>query len=301
MTLYVLAAGMGSRYGGLKQIDPMTRHGEFIIDFSIYDALRAGFDRVVFVIKEENYEVFRETIGERIEHKIQVEYAFQAMDKYVPAEWIPAGRTKPWGTFHALLCGKEYLNEPFAVINADDFYGAEAYTTMAAFLRNVEKKQDNHSFAMVAYRLGNTLTDAGSVARGVCGVEDGKLHSIVERTKIFKTPDGAYFEDENGERVTLSNATPVSMNFWGFTPEFFTSADKYFSDFLKDDQKDPLKAECYLPTVVGKMMDAGECEVSALQTEAQWYGVTYHEDKAAVTEKIQEMVAAGIYPDGLWK
>lgn len=301
MTLFVLAAGLGSRYGGLKQIDPMTPHGEFIIDFSVFDAIRAGFNRVVFVIKEENYEAFRETIGERIEGKVKVEYAFQAMDKYVPAEYMPEGRTKPWGTMHAVLCAKEYLNEPFAVINADDFYGADAYATIAKFLRSVENKENNSSFAMVGYRLGNTLTDAGSVARGICETENGTLKTITERTKIFKDPAGARFEDENGETVILGANTLVSMNFWGFTPEFFTHAERYFTDFLKSDKKDPLKAECYLPTTVGQMIDDGFCDVTVLETSAKWYGVTYHEDKEGVIARIHEMIANGEYPDGLWK
>ena len=300
MTLFVLAAGMGSRYGGLKQIDPMTRHGEFIIDFSIYDALRAGFDRVVFIIKRENYEQFRETIGARIEGKIKVEYAFQSIDSLVPPEKIPEGRVKPWGTFHAVLCARELLTEPFAVINADDFYGADAYRQIAAFLRGAGGCPQNRTYAMVGYRVGNTLTDAGSVARGVCSTEGGMLRTIVERTKIFKDPAGARFTDENGQEVVLPPDTPVSMNFWGFTPSFFDRSAKYFEEFLADETRDPLKSECYLPTVVGQMIKNGECEVAVLDTTAQWYGVTYHEDKASVTEKIHALVERGEYPDGLW-
>lgn len=301
MTLFVLAAGLGSRYGGLKQIDPMTPHGEFIIDFSVFDAIRAGFDHVVFVIKEENYDVFRDTIGKRIENRVHVDYAFQSLDKYVPAEKIPAGRTKPWGTYHALLCAKEYLNEPFAVINADDFYGADAFRAAADFLRGVEGREDNHSFAMVGYRLGNTLTDAGSVARGVCETENGVLVNITERTKIFKDPAGARFTDENGQTVLLAPDTLVSMNFWAFTPEIFREADAYFEAFLNDTHKDPLKSECYLPTVVGQMVHDGKCTVSVLETCAKWYGVTYHEDKEGVTQTIRAMIERGEYPDGLWK
>ncbi len=292
---------MGSRYGGLKQIDPMTEHGEFIIDFSVYDALRVGFDRVVFIIKRENAALFRETIGARLEGKIRVEYAFQGMDMLVPADKIPPERVKPWGTFHALLCARTYLNEPFAVINADDFYGADAYRKMADFLRSVEKCPDNRTFAMVGYPVGNTLTEAGSVARGVCVTENGILRSIVERTKIFKDPAGARFTDENGNTVILPPDTPVSMNFWGFTPSFFTDSAKYFDAFLADTSRDPLKSECYLPSVVGEMIRAKECEVAVLATTARWYGVTYHEDKASVTESIRAMVRNGEYPDGLWK
>ncbi len=303
MTLFVLAAGLGSRYGGLKQLDPMTPHGEFIIDFSVYDAIRAGFDHVVFVIKEENYDVFRETIGSRIESKVKVDYAFQAIDKLVPADKIPEGRTKPWGTFHALLCAKEYLNDPFAVINADDFYGADAYQKVADFLRGVAGKKDNRSFAMVGYRLGNTLTDAGSVARGVCETENGILTVINERTKIYKDPDGAHFEDENGQNVHLDPDTPVSMNFWGFTPDFFDRSTSYFEKFIEANAsaENPLKTECYLPVVVGDMIKDDRCDVTVLETTAKWYGVTYSDDKPGVVAKIRELVAAGEYPDGLWK
>ena len=301
MTLVVLAAGMGSRYGGLKQIDPMTPHGDFIIDFSIYDAIRAGFDRVVFIIKKENYDVFRETIGDRIAGKIRVEYAFQALDKLVPAEHIPQDRTKPWGTYHAIMCAKELLNDPFAVINADDFYGADAYAKVADFLRTVEDKAENRSYAMVGYQIGKTLTDAGSVARGVCVTENGRLQSIVERTKIYKDPAGARFEDENGNTVILPAESPVSMNFWGFTPDIFRDADPYFAEFLADPARDPLKSECYLPNVVGQLIRDGKCDVTVLETTSQWYGVTYQEDKANVIEKIHALIESGEYPDGLWK
>ena len=198
MTVFILAAGMGSRYGGLKQIDPFTENGEFIIDFSVYDAIQAGFDRVVFVIKEENYETFHETIGKRIAGKIKVEYVFQKMDYLVPADKSPADRVKPWGTTHALLCGKEVLNDGFIVINADDFYGRDAFFKAAEFLKKVENDPDNRHYCMVGYLMGNTLTDNGSVARGVCEVKDGKLTKIVERTKLFKEEGGAYVE-ENGE------------------------------------------------------------------------------------------------------
>lgn len=301
MTLVVLAAGMGSRYGGLKQIDPMTPHGEFIIDFSIFDAIRAGFDRVVFIIKEENYDVFRETIGDRIAGKIRVEYAFQALDKLVPADMIPADRTKPWGTYHAIMCAKDLLNDPFAVINADDFYGADAYAKVADFLRTVDGKENNTSYAMVGYQIGKTLTDAGSVARGVCMTENGRLKSIVERTKIYKDPNGARFEDETGAEVIIPGDSPVSMNFWGFTPEIFRDADKYFFDFLNDPAREPLKSECYLPNVVGQLIRDDKCDVTVLETSAQWYGVTYQDDKANVIAQIQAMVNNGQYPDGLWK
>ena len=301
MTLLVLAAGMGSRYGGLKQIDPITEDGEFIIDFSVYDAIRAGFDRVVFIIKEENYEDFRTTIGKRIEGKIKVEYAFQALDKLVPADKIPAERVKPWGTNHAVLCAeKEIAGDSFAVINSDDFYGRDAYAKAAEFIRSAEKQEGNH-FCMIGYRLGNTLTDNGSVARGICQTEGGMLTDIVERTKIYKTEGGAYFEDENGEKQTLGNETLVSMNFWGFTSGLFKGASDEFVKFINDDTREPLKSECYLPNVVGALNKQGYCDVKVIETSAKWYGVTYHDDKPEVVKKINSLIESGEYPRGLWK
>ncbi len=301
MTLLVLAAGMGSRYGGLKQIDPMTEDGEFIIDFSVYDAIRAGFDRVVFIIKEENYEDFRSTIGKRIESKIKVEYAFQALDKLVAPEKIPAERVKPWGTNHAVLCAREVIgNDGFAVINSDDFYGRDAYEKAAEFIRSAEGREGNH-FCMIGYRLGNTLTDNGSVARGVCQMKDGMLTEIVERTKIFKTEGGAYFENADGTKETLGNDTLVSMNFWGFTPGLFDGAMDEFNKFIDDPEREPLKSECYLPNVVGALNKRGYCDVKVIETSARWYGVTYHEDKPEVVKKIGALIEAGEYPKGLWK
>lgn len=299
MTLFILAAGMGSRYGGLKQIDPFTKHGEFIIDFSIYDAVQAGFDRVVFVIKEENYEAFHETVGKRIEGKVKVEYVFQKMDTLVPADKIPADRVKPWGTTHALLCGKEALNEGFMVINADDFYGRDAFVQAAKFLRENDKPGNTH-FCMVGYRLGNTLTDNGSVARGICNAENGMLTKIVERTKLFKEDGGAYFE-EDGEKVHLPNETIVSMNCWCFTPEFFKGAEEDFNAFIHDANREPLKSECLLPNTVFTMMQKGLCDVAVLPTTAKWFGVTYADDKPDVIAKLSALIADGVYPDGLWK
>ena len=301
MTLFILAAGMGSRYGGLKQIDRFTEHGEFIIDFSIYDAIKAGFDRIVFVIKKENYEIFKETVGHRIEDKIKVEYVFQGLDSLVPAEKIPADRVKPWGTTHALLCGKEVLNDGFAVINADDFYGRDAFFKAAEFTKNAEEN-DTHD-CMVGYMLGNTLTDNGSVARGECYAdENGMLTKITERTKLFKEEGGAWFE-EDGEKVHLPNDTVVSMNFWGFGPKVFEGLDADFTEFLavNDKAADPLKTECLLPNTIGKMIKAGECDVKVLTTTAKWFGVTYADDKPDVIAKLHALIEAGEYPkNGLW-
>lgn len=302
MTLLVLAAGMGSRYGGLKQIDPITEAGEFIIDFSVYDAIRAGFDRVVFIIKKENYEDFRDTIGARIADKIKVEYAFQSLDKLVSADKIPADRVKPWGTTHAVLCAEDVIaGDSFAVINADDFYGADAYKKAAEFIKSAEKTEGNH-YCMIGYRLGNTLTDNGSVARGICNTdENGMLTDIVERTKIFKEANGASFEDEDGTKIMLDNDTLVSMNFWGFTSKMFEGAHKCFDAFIEDETREPLKSECFLPNVVGELKTEGLCDVKVIETSARWYGVTYHEDKPGVVAKINEMIANGEYPNGLWK
>jgi len=300
MTLFILAAGMGSRYGGLKQIDPFTKNGEFIIDFSIYDAIQAGFERVVFVIKEENYEAFHETIGARVEGKIKVEYVFQKMDKYVPADKIPADRVKPWGTTHAVLCGKEALNDAFVVINADDFYGRDAFLKAAEFLKDKDGKAGNKHFCMVGYMLGNTLTDNGSVARGICNAENGFLTKIVERTKLFKEEGGAYFE-EDGEKVHVPNDTIVSMNFWGFTPEIFAGLEEDFIKFLADPNRDPLKGESLLPNTVFTMMQKDMCDVAVLTTTSKWFGVTYSEDKPDVIAKLNALIADGVYPDGLWK
>lgn len=300
MTLFILAAGMGSRYGGLKQIDKFTENGEFIIDFSIYDAIKAGFDRVVFVIKKENYEVFKETVGHRIEKKIKVEYVFQGLDTLVPADKIPAERVKPWGTTHALLCGKDVLDDGFAVINADDFYGRDAFFKAAEFIKNSDESSSH--YCMVGYLLGNTLTDNGSVARGECHKdENGMLDKIVERTKLFKEEGGAYYTDENGETVHLPNDTVVSMNFWGFTPNVFKGLEEDFNAFINDITREPLKSECLLPNTIGKMMKAGECDVKVLTTSAKWFGVTYADDKPDVIAKLKALIDAGEYPNGLWK
>ena len=298
MTLFILAGGMGSRYGGLKQIDPFTDNGEFIIDFSIYDAIKAGFDRVVFLIKEENYEIFRETVGKRIEGKIKVEYAFQGLDSLVDPEDIPAERVKPWGTTHALLCGESVLDDPFAVINADDFYGRDAFMKVAEFLNNV--KSDNE-YCMIGYRVENTLTDNGSVARGICQTKNGKLDSIVERTKIFKTEKCAQYFEDDGTPVDVEPGTVVSMNFWGFIPSVFKGLKEDFALFIKDKERDQLKGEALLPNSIGKMIKADVCDVTVLETTAKWFGVTYAEDKPATIARIKELIACGEYPDGLWK
>lgn len=298
MTLFILAAGMGSRYGGLKQIDKFTENGEFIIDFSIYDAIKAGFDRVVFVIKEENYDIFRETVGKRIEGKIKVEYVFQSLDKGIGEHKIPSDRIKPWGTTHALLCAKDVLDDPFAVINADDFYGRDAFVKVADYLKNLET--DSSDYCMIGYHVGNTLTDNGSVARGVCEIENGKLKNIVERTKIYKTESGARYYEDDETPVDINFNTVVSMNFWGFTPSVFDGLEKDFNSFLEL-SGDELKSECLLPNSIDKMMKNGECTVSVLETTSKWFGVTYSDDKPETIKNIQKLIEDGVYPNGLWK
>lgn len=300
MTLVVLAAGMGSRYGGMKQIDPFTTAGEFIIDFSIYDAVRAGFDKVVFVIKEEMLEDFKQTVGKRVSPFIKVEYAFQSMDKFIPKERLPEGRVKPFGTTHALLCAKELIEDNFAVINSDDFYGREAFETIASYLSSAKNEKDKLGAAMVSYVLGNTLTENGSVSRGICQVSDeGYLVGIQERTKIMHDGDhAAYWLDD--EKYPLPYETLVSMNFWGFTPSIFSYFEKNFADFIMSDEGDPMKRECYLPLSVGDAMAEGKCDVKVYKTDAKWFGVTYSEDKKGVVKGIRALIDAGVYPDGLW-
>lgn len=301
MTLVVLAAGMGSRYGGLKQIDPITKNGEFIIDFSVYDALNAGFDKVVFIIKKENLDDFRDTIGARISSKIKVEYAFQSIDQFVSSDVIPEGRTKPWGTTHALLCAKDKITDNFAVINSDDFYGREAFEIIAKHLKGAKDENGMANAAMVGYVLGNTLTENGTVSRGVCKISDkGLLEDIVETTKIMPDgPQAAYIEDE--KKYPIPYETIVSMNFWGFTPAIIPLLEKSFSEFIEKIPENPMKCECYLPMSVGEAMQAGHSEVKVYSTNAKWYGVTYSEDKEKVVAGLRSLVDAGEYPDGLWK
>ncbi len=303
MTLVILAAGMGSRYGGMKQIDPMTENGEFIIDFSIYDAIQAGFDKVVFIIKEENLDNFRDTVGKRVEPFIKTEYAFQSLESLLPsADCLPEGRVKPWGTAHALLCAeKEVGDDNFAVINADDFYGRDAYEKIAEFLRNVKRGDGKIHTAIVGYVLKNTLTENGTVSRGVCAVDkNGMLCDIVERTKI--KPNGEIAAYLDGEKWRdLPYDTIVSMNFWGFTPEIFAPLKKEFYNFLGNISDNPMKKEYLLPNIVGQLEKQSLVDIKAYDTTAKWFGVTYSEDKPYVKEGIRKMIENGEYPQKLWK
>ena len=300
--LVILAAGMGSRYGGLKQIDPVDDKGHKIIDFSIYDAVRAGFGKVVFIIKKENEKDFRECIGDAVSRHVEVEYVFQELGK-VPAGFrIPEGRVKPWGTAHAILCCKDVIDRPFAVINADDYYGRSAFDELYRFL-TTHTDDEKYRWAMVGYQLGNTLTDNGSVARGVCVTdESGYLQQIAERTKIVRTADGAAYSEDDGKTwVPLALDTPVSMNMWAFSPgilnELKGALDRFFAEEV---EKNPLKSECYLPIEVDRLLKAGKATVEVLHSADKWFGVTYKEDKPFVMESIRKLKEAGVYPDVLW-
>ena len=303
MTLVILAAGMGSRYGGLKQLDPMTEKGNFIIDFSVFDALRAGFDHVVFIIKEENLELFRSTIGERIERFVKVSYVFQSVNDLPAGFSVPEGRTKPFGTGHALLSAKDAVKDNFAVINADDFYGRDTFVQLAKHLRVANKEGGVSHDCMVGFRLGNTLTENGSVSRGHCIVDkNGMLNGITERTKIEKRGDHAAYLSEDGETwIDLPFDTIVSMNCWGFTPDFFAPLAKSFERFLANDlPTNPQKAEFYLPFAVDEQRCAGLCDVKVYPTSSLWQGVTYAEDKDRVKASLKAMIESGEYPASLW-
>jgi dTDP-glucose pyrophosphorylase len=284
-TLVVMAAGMGSRFGGLKQVEPVGPNGEAILDFSVYDAKKAGFNKVVFIIKEAIEKEFKELVGKRIEKLIDVEYAFQETYKLPDGFVCPAEREKPWGTAHAVYCAKDKVNTPFAVINADDYYGADAFKKIYEHL-----KKQSEDYCMVGFRLANTLTENGSVSRGVCTVENGELKGIVERTKII---DCKYTEDDQNW-IPLSPDTVVSMNMWGFGADVFNYIDRDLKEFLEEKINVP-KSEFYLPSVVAKLIETGEKAVKVLVAEDKWYGVTYKEDKEMVVNAIGKMVADGLY------
>ena len=299
--LVIMAAGMGSRYGGLKQIDTVSNEGDKIIDFSIFDASRAGFSKVIFIIKEENLEIFKEAVGDKVAKKIDVEYVFQDLKDIPEGESMIEGRVKPYGTAHAVRAARKVINGPFAVINADDFYGQQAFKKIYDFLLN---NQDNKGkYCMVGFKLGNTLTDNGSVSRGICAVDkDGNLEDIVERTYIVKTEDGAAYSLDEGKTFTsLPVDSATSMNMWGFTGEFIEELDKAFCDFYKNElPSNPMKAECYLPFVVDDMLKEGKASVKVLESTDKWFGVTYKEDKQYVRDEIAKLKAAGEYPVDLW-
>ncbi|MDE7243234.1 MAG: nucleotidyltransferase [Oscillospiraceae bacterium] len=301
--LVVLAAGMGSRYGGLKQMDAVGEHGQSIIDYSIYDARRAGFETVVFVIKKEMEAGFRQAVGDRISRGVQVRYAFQSLDDLPAGFAVPDGRVKPWGTTHAVLAARNAVNGPFAVINADDYYGPEAFRMIYDYLSSHPDTQEAYQYAMVGYRLGNTVTEHGSVARGVCEVDGGGfLRDIVERTCIEKDGADARFSVDGGASwQPLSGGTPVSMNFWGFQHSFLEEAEQAFPRFLERIlSENPEKGEFYLPSLVSELLERKKAQVKVLTCGEKWFGVTYREDKPSVVNALREKTASGQYPENLW-
>ncbi len=297
-TLFVLAAGMGSRYGGLKQLDGLGPQGQTIMDYSIFDALRAGFGKIVFVIRKDFEQQFREKILAKYEGHVPVELVFQSIDKLPEGYTCPEDRTKPWGTNHAVLMGREAISEPFAVINADDYYGPDAFAVMAAFLSKLDPAKDKGKYSMVGFRVGNTMTENGSVSRGVCSTKDGLLTDVVERTAIAYDKDhNITFTDENGALCTLDPNTPVSMNLWGFTPDYFDYSEREFRKFL-DEKINVPKSEFYIPSCIDALIKNGEATVEVLDTTSKWFGVTYPEDRQDVVDKLAAQHAAGLYPDG---
>ena len=298
-TLLVLAAGMGSRYGSLKQMDGVGPNGEAIIDYSVYDAIRAGFGKVVFVIRHSFEADFKEVFNaERFGRKIEVEYVFQELD-YLPEGFtLPEGRVKPWGTNHAVMMAAKAINEPFAVINADDFYGRTAYATIGDYLKQLANSEGR--YCMVGYQVSKTLSENGTVSRGVCTVDDeGNLRGMVERTQIERVNGTIVFHD-GGADEPLAEDTPVSMNLFGFTPDYFVHTENYFKQWFAENE-DHLKGEFYIPTMVNKLIADGTSELRVLRSDAQWHGVTYKEDKPALVEAIKNYIASGKYPEKLWE
>lgn len=296
--LVVMAAGMGSRYGGLKQMDPLGPSGEFLMDYSLYDAYQAGFRHVVFVIKKTLESDFRKLVGDRISDYFKIDYVFQELDKTPDDFKIPDGRVKPWGTGHAALCAADVVKAPFCIINADDFYGRQAFTSMYQFLKSAK---DPQTYAMVGYQLRNTLTENGTVSRGICQTCDGLLEDVTEYTDIEAKNDVPGFINDKGEWIALPKDTIVSLNLWGFTPAFFPELEQLFGLFLqKEVPENPLKCEFYLPFAVNTLLKTKKAQAVVLSSEEKWYGVTYKEDKAIVLAALSEMIQTGLYPKKLW-
>ncbi len=296
-TLFVLAAGMGSRYGGLKQIDGLGPNGETIMDYSVFDALRAGFGKIVFVIRKDFADDFKRVVLAKYEGKVPCEICFQAIENVPEGYTYNPERTKPWGTNHAVLMGKDLIKEPFAVINADDFYGKESFEVLAKFLNEVAGKQNQ--YCMVGYRVCNTLSEYGSVSRGVCETDaEGNLTNVVERTSIERKENGIFYTVDGVDYALPENA-PVSMNMWGFTPEYFGYVEEAFKTFLKERGQE-LKSEFYIPTLVNDLIVAGKATCRVLDTTAKWFGVTYAEDRQMVVDKIAALTEAGVYPNPLF-
>ncbi len=299
-TLLVLAAGMGSRYGGLKQMDPMGPNGETVLDYSVFDAIRAGFGKVVFIIREDFAEAFKQGVGGRFAGKIEVDYAFQRLDDLPTGFSVPDGRTKPWGTAHAVRAARDQVTTPFAVINADDFYGRDAYERAAKFLTEPAAANGKSHYAVIGYPLKNTLSDHGDVNRGICDHDaDGLLTEVEEYVAIEREEDGAVRGTGlSGARKVLLDTAPVSMNFWAFTPDFFPQLEEEFTAFLKANASAE-KAECYIPTVVDSLIRSGKADCRVIETTSHWFGVTYPDDKPHVVASINELIGSGQYPHKL--
>lgn len=299
--LVIMAAGMGSRYGGLKQIDPVDDRGNKIIDFSIYDAIQAGFQKVIFIIKKENEKDFRASIGDIVKGSIEVEYVYQDLSDIPEGCSIPEGRIKPWGTAHAILSCRHILMDSFVVINADDYYGREAFKLIYHYLAS-HSDSDKYCYAMVGYELGNTLTENGYVSRGICNTDsDLYLTNIVERTHIIKTNTGAAYTEDDQNYMEISEKSIVSMNMWGFTKSFLVEVERIFATFFKIEVPvNPLKAECYLPSAVDELIETDKATVKVLKSSEKWFGVTYKEDKPYVVNSIKRLKEEGVYPDKLW-
>jgi len=296
-TLLILAAGIGSRYGGVKQMDQIGTSGESIIDYSVYDAIRAGFGKVVFVLNPKIEKEFKEIYEERLSGKIETAYVLQEVNNVPKGVPVNTARVKPWGTGHAVLVAKDIINEPFAVINADDFYGKQAFQILSGFFTETENKPN--TYAMVGYKLKNTLSENGSVSRGVCQSENGLLTDVVERTSIARE-DGVIKYTDNNEKVVIDEDSVVSMNFWGFSPQFFAQLERDFVDFI-DENSHELKAEFYIPSVANELIKNKEATIKMLTSNDQWFGVTYKEDKEVTITKVKELVDNGFYPSNLWE
>ena len=298
--LVVMAAGIGSRYGGMKQIDPVGPSGETIIDYALYDAIAAGFQKVIFVISRKIEGPFRAKIGSAIEKNVEVAYVYQQLDALPPGFDVPAGREKPWGTAHAVLCAKDQVDGPFAAINADDYYGRGAFQTLSDYLKTAEDTVDFYDYCMVGYVLSNTLTEHGHVARGVCSVDaEGYLEAVVERTKIQRFGDEVKYTEDGENWIEIDGGSVVSMNVWGFTPSFMAELDARFPVFLAENKADT-KAEYFVPSVVNDLIADGKARLKVLPTDERWFGVTYRQDKAKVAQAVSQKIAEGVYPSKLW-
>ena len=307
ITLVIMAAGIGSRFGGgIKQLAPVGLNGEIIMDYSIHDAIEAGFNKIVFIIRKDIKDAFKEAIGDRIEKickdlDVEIAYAYQELNELPEGVELPAGRTKPWGTNHAVMMGADVIKEPFAVINCDDFYGRDSFQVMGKFLAALPEGSKN-VYSMVGFRIGNTLSESGTVSRGLCGTDaNNLLTSVVERTKIQRMDGEVKYIDDNGEWTATPETTPVSMNFWGFTPDYFAYSEEFFKTFLSDPKNmENLKSEFFIPLMVDKLINDGVATCEVLDTTSKWFGVTYPEDRQSVVDKIQALVDAGEYPAKLF-